>query len=178
VNNDPVNWIDPWGLNASDKKSSFWETVKDIGGKIIAAPVTAVGLLAGSALVGLSKITGNGGSISIQNNAITFTTGLNLNGSITLGNAIIHAGGDAEDWNADKQVWAYDNTGKVNLGKHEEAHTYQYQKYGVLTPALIVGSAIMNGGLKESSSHDFMGKSEYEQAADDYAAGLITKEDL
>jgi RHS repeat-associated protein len=96
VNNDPVNWVDPWGLSASDKKSSFWDTVKDIGGKIIAAPVTAIGLVAGAALVGISKITGNGGSISIQNNAITFTTGLNLNGSITLGNAIIHANGDAK----------------------------------------------------------------------------------
>jgi hypothetical protein len=31
---------------------------------------------------------------------------------------------------------------------------------------------------KESSFHDFMGKSVYEQAADDYAAGLIAKENL
>ena len=40
------------------------------------------------------------------------------------------------------------------------------------------GSAIINGGLKESNFHDFMGKSVFEQAADDYAAGLIKKEDL
>ena len=179
VNNDPVNWVDLWGLEPIDKKPSVWETIKDIGGKIIAAPITAVGLVAGVALVGISKITGNGGSIDIQNNAITFTTGLNLNGSITLGNVIIHANDDFEQWNANKDdADRYDGKGYVNLGKHEEAHTWQYQKYGVLTPALIVGSAIVNGGLKESNFHDFMGKSVFEQAADDYAAGLIKKEDL
>jgi RHS repeat-associated protein len=44
VNNDPVNWIDPWGLQPNDKKDNaftgIWNTIKDVfdsisvGGKI------------------------------------------------------------------------------------------------------------------------------------------------
>jgi RHS repeat-associated protein len=136
VRNDPVNWIDPWGLSPTDKKPSFWETAKDVMGKIIAAPVTAIGLIAGTALVGI------------------------------------------REWNADTLTKRYDWTSMVNIGKHEEAHTYQYQKYGILTPALIIGSAIINGGLKETNFHDFMGKSNFENAADNYAQGLIDRRDL
>jgi hypothetical protein len=57
------------------------------------------------------------------------------------------------------------------VGKHEEAHTYQYQALGIFTIPAIAGSAIVNGGLKENGWHDFMGKSDYEKAADDYAQG-------
>jgi hypothetical protein len=171
VNNDPVNWVDPWGLTASDKKD-FWGMAKDIAGKIWAAPMTAVGLVVGAIAVGVSVISGNGGRISIENNAITFTTRLNLNGSITLGNTIIHAGsrnGNTEEWNSSSSVPRYDGTADINLGKHEEAHTYQYQQYGIFTPAVIVISAIVNGGLSKSNFTDFMGSSDYEIAADDYA---------
>jgi RHS repeat-associated protein len=167
VNNDPVNWVDPWGLTASDK--GFWGTVGDIAGKIVAAPMTAVGLVAGTVVTGISIISGNGGRVSIENNAVTFTTGLNFGGSITLGNTIIHAGGDVNGWNSQTTTGRYDGAGDVNLGKHEEAHTYQYQTFGVLTPAIIVGSAIVNGGLGESNFHDFMAKSAFETAADNYS---------
>jgi hypothetical protein len=53
--------------------------------------------------------------------------------------------------------------------KHEEAHTYQYQRYGIFMIALLLLSAIANGGLRTSSFHDFMEKSDFETAADDYA---------
>jgi hypothetical protein len=174
VNNDPVNWVDPWGLSANDKKGGgFWGAVADIVGKIWAAPMTAIGIVAGAVLTGVSIITGNGGSVSFENNAITFTTGLNLNGSITLGNTIIHAGPvmDGEPWDSQKDTDRYDGTAEVNLGKHEEAHTYQYQKLGIFTIPAIIGSAILNGGIGagDGSFHDFMEQSDYEKAADDYA---------
>jgi hypothetical protein len=170
VNNDPVNYVDPWGLSASDRKG-FWGTTKDVAGKIWAAPMTTIGVIGGSILTGTSLLTGKGGGISIENNAITFTTGFNLGGSVTFGNAIIHAGSRTRGipWDSASSVDRYDGTTKVNLGKHEEAHTYQYQAYGIFTIPAILGSAIKNGGLKEASFHDFMGKSKYEIAADDYA---------
>jgi RHS repeat-associated protein len=169
VNNDPVNYTDPWGLSASDRKG-FWGTAKDIAGKIWAAPMTIAGFISGSILTGASLLAGKGGRISIENNAITFTMGFNLGGSITFGNAIIHAGpGGVQGWNSQSPVARYDGTANVALGKHEEAHTYQYQVYGIFTIPAILGSAIKNGGLKEASFHDFMGKSKYEIAADDYA---------
>jgi RHS repeat-associated protein len=172
VNNDPVNWVDLWGLNASDK-SEFSETIIDTVGKVWAAPMTALGFVAGAVLTGASILTGNGGHILLENNAITFTTGLNLGGSITLGNTIIHAGPviEGKPWNSEKDVPRYDGTVDVNSGKHEEAHTYQYQALGVFTIPAIISSAIANGGIGagDGSFHDFMAQSAYEKAADDYA---------
>jgi RHS repeat-associated protein len=166
VNNDPVNYIDLWGLSASDP--TFWDTTKDIIGKVWAAPWTVFGFVTGALLTGISYITGHGGRIEIRNNAITFTIGFNFRGSITLGNTIIHAGPEGvQGWNADSTVDRYDQAGNVNLGKHEEGHTRQYQKYGIFTPLLIIGSAIKNGG--GSSFHDFMGASSFEKEADNYA---------
>jgi uncharacterized protein RhaS with RHS repeats len=158
VNNDPVNWVDAWGLSASEAKSSFWGIVGDIVGKIIAAPITIVGLVVGTVLTAVSVITGHGGNISITNNAITFTTGLNLGGSITLGNTVLHAGGNVDSWNSSTTTSRYDGTAKVNLGQHEEEHTKQYEKYGVLMPIIWGISAIHNGGI---------GNSGFEVAADD-----------
>jgi hypothetical protein len=132
--------------------------------------MTAIGVVTGAVITGISVITGHGGDISFENNAITFTAGLNLGGSITLGNVIIHAGpGGISDWNSEATVDRYDGNGKVNLGEHEEAHTYQYQALGVFTIPAIIGSAVSNGGLGTDNWHDFMGKSDFERAADDYA---------
>jgi hypothetical protein len=143
--------------------------VNYITGKIWAAPMTTLGVVAGALLTVASIITGKGGRISVGNNAITFTTGLNLNGSITFGNSIIHAGGGVQRWNSNSAVSRYNSFANVNLGKHEEAHTYQYETYGIFTIAFIVGSAIRHGGFGASSFRDFMGKSDFEIAADDYA---------
>ena len=136
--------------------------------------MTAIGVLSGAVLTGISVITGHGGGISFENNAITFTTGFNLNGSITLGNSIIHAGPkiDGKTWDSEAGTDRDDGQpGDVVVGKHEEAHTYQYQALGIFTIPAIVGSAIVNGGLKENGWHGFIGKSDYEKAADDYAQG-------
>jgi hypothetical protein len=163
-----VNYVDLWGLNASDKPRGL----EDFLGKIIAAPMTAFGFAVGTALLGISIITGNGGYYSFENNAITITTGLNLKGSITFGNTIIHAGGKAIGkgaWNSGSSTDRYDGKSQVNLGEHEEAHTYQYQKYGLLTIPAIINSAIKNGGIGAGSWHGFIGKSSFEKAADDYA---------
>ena len=177
VNNDPVNWVDPWGLSASDQKGnekpSVGQVVLDIIGKIWAAPMTAIGIVTGTVLTGVSIITGNGGSIGIANNAIYFTSFSNSDkgGAITFGNAIIYVGA-----NKDSPAPCYDGNGKVNLGRHEEAHTYQYQQLGIFTIPLIIVSAVDNGGQKELSFNNlwdslgrFLGHSELEKAADDYA---------
>jgi hypothetical protein len=131
--------------------------------------MTACGVVAGALLSGASLITGKGARIAIENNAITFTTGLNLHGSITFGNAIIHAGGDLRRWNSKSILLRYNRAAYVNLGKHEEAHTYQYQTYGIFMIALLLGSAIAHGGFEASSFRDFMAKSDFENVADDYA---------
>jgi len=170
VNNDPVNWVDPWGLCASDGKSnekpSTGQILLDLVGKIWAAPMTAIGIIAGTVLTGVSIITGNGGSVEFANNAISFKTfsKLEKREAITFGNVIIYAGA-----NEKSSFDCYDGNGTVNIGRHEEMHTYQYQQLGVFTIPLIIGSAINNGGLKESSFRDFIGKSSFEKAADDYA---------
>ena len=143
--------------------------IKNIIGKIWASPMTIIGLVVGSVLTLVSKLIGRGGSAEIANNAITFTCGLDCGGSITLGNVIIHAGRGVDTWNKDSTTTRYDRNGYVNLGKHEEAHTYQYEKYGVLMIPILLGSAIKNGGLREPTFHNFMAKSNLEKAADDYA---------
>lgn len=132
----------------------------DFLGKLWALPCTIVGVLVGAILLAVSRGRRRGGSVSVRNNALTFTTGLRLKGSITIGNVIIHAGGDVDSWNADVTWMRYDRAACVNLGKHEEAHTYQYQRYGVFMPILWLIGAIRNGGI---------GNGPLEVAADDYA---------
>jgi hypothetical protein len=141
----------------------------EIAGKAWAAPMTAVGIIAGTFLSGVSLLKRRGARISLENNAITFTTGLKLHGSITFGNSIIHAGGNIHTWNAQSMVSRYNRAAVVNLGKHEEAHTYQYQRYGIFTIPLLVCSAVANGGLKAPDFCGFMACSAFETAADDYA---------
>jgi hypothetical protein len=118
------------------------------------------GVIVGSVLLAVSRGLRRDGHVGARNNALTFTTGLNLGGSITIGNVVVHAGGDARRWNSDTTWMRYDRTAAVNVGKHEEAHTYQYQKYGVFMPILWLVETILGGGI---------GKGRLETAADDYA---------
>ena len=157
-------------------KNNVLSVILDIGGKIRAAPMTYTGIWVGGAMTIISNLTGNKGSPEIANNAITFNTGLNMDGSMTLGNVIIHAGGNVEGWNKFSPTERYDNPSqKVNLGRHEEAHTKQYQKYGNWTIPLILGSAVINGGIREATKNKtdpfgaFIGQSSFERDADDYA---------
>ena len=214
VNNDPVNYVDLWGLSASDGKKSSVETsevspassviediinaakkvidvVKDIDGKTRAAPMTVRGLVAGGALNLISWISGNHVLFEVENNAFSFNTGLKLfgGGAMTLGNVIIYASGDIEDYNKSTDGYRYDykrdingNLINVKLGDHEEAHTYQYQRYGDYMIPVLIGSAIINGGIKEgfasrargsSFIEGFMSRSRLERDADDYAQRKI-----
>jgi hypothetical protein len=132
----------------------------DFIGKLWALPCTIIGLFVGAVLLAISRGCGRGGSISARNNALTFTTGLNLSGSVTIGNVVVHAGGNARRWNSDTTWMRYDRTAAVNVGRHEEAHTYQYQKYGVFMPILWLAETVLGGGI---------GKGRLETAADDYA---------
>ncbi|MDR3303374.1 MAG: hypothetical protein LBS86_03085 [Treponema sp.] len=142
-------------------------------GKVWAAPVTVIGLAAGGGALLVSAFTGKACAVEIKNNAVTFTTSLYWGGSVTLGNVIIHAGGNAARWNADTVKPRYDGTGAILLGKHEEAHTRQYQRLGVLFFAVWGVSALVRGGI---------GKSVLEIAADDYSmlntSTLTTKQFL
>jgi hypothetical protein len=108
------------------------EAVVDTIGKVWNSPNTIAGLAAGVTLVAASTISSNGGGISFGNNAVTFTTGLKIfgGGSITIGNTIIHAGGSVERWNSGSRTERYDHKAWVNVGIHEEAHTYQSQSLG------------------------------------------------
>ena len=152
------------------------EEIKNVLKKIWAfIPWTLVGIAIGSTLYVIGKLMGKNSYVKVENNAITFTTGIKIpliGGSITLGNAIIHANGTISDWNSNTPVDRYDMSGKVSLGRHEEAHTYQYEKYGVFTPFLIIGSAMLNGGFgalfRGGGFFGFMGKSRFEVEADDY----------
>ncbi len=179
--NNPIRYLDPNGRTGSFpdgspeqnaawergqaarrellNQSTFSEGVIDFVGKLWASPVTAFGLVAGLFLTGISIITGNGGRISLENNAITFTTGLKLFGrsSVTFGNVIIHTGG--KEWNSSTTIDRYDGAAKINLGKHEEKHTYQYQEMGVFF-LLVYGIQSIADGL---------GSSYLDVEADDYA---------
>ena len=149
------------------------EKFKNTLRKIWALPWTIVGIAIGGTLHLIGTLMGTGSYVKIENNAIAFSTGLSIGGSITLGNTIIHANGPIKGWNSKSKIDRYDGTGDVMLGRHEEAHTYQYEKYGIFTPFLIIGSAILNGGiragLKGGGFHDFMGRSIFEIEADDYS---------
>jgi hypothetical protein len=146
----------------SDKSTSL---VYNIIGKIWASPMTAIGLIVGGALWAVGKLIGRGSYAKFENNALTFTTGFDFvifpffKGSITFGNVIIHAHGPVNNYNSGTSIGRYDNTNiKVNVGRHEEEHTYQYERYGIFMPIIWFISALINRSI---------GKTAFERAADD-----------
>jgi hypothetical protein len=127
-------------------------------GKLWAAPVTLVGIVYGL----LSSCFG-GASISLQHNAICFE-GLKTvrpYSAITLGNCILCSTSLTLKIptysEKDGLVLGYIT---VNIGDHEEAHTYQYQKYGIFFPLIW----LLKGGPTAKDS--------LEQDADQYALKL------
>ena len=104
-------------------------------GKIWAFPNTAIGLVAGAACLVL------GARLRLQHNALAFFDCPIGSGAVTLGNIIL-----TTEPSLDLLVPAYLARHKspegrfsdcdfVHLGRHEEAHTYQYQ---VLGPAFLL----------------------------------------
>jgi len=108
--------------------SHKWPIVLDIIGKIWASPVTLSAALVGLILVGLSRLIYGEGKITISNNAINFITSFNLGGAITFGNTVIYA----MKGKGPEYTFKTKDGSKMNMGMHEEAHTYQYQLLGIL----------------------------------------------
>ncbi len=115
---------------------------RDVIGKVATSPYTLVGSVAGLANIGVGALRGNSVSIKINDNAIQFIGGgigqdrngkisLGGSGAITIGNSQIYSGST----NPDSPDRGYINSNNlVTTGDHEEGHTYQYQRYGLLFP--------------------------------------------
>ncbi len=128
----------------------------DVLGKLWAAPFTLLGLSYGLVAHVFSK-SGTRSEIRPGNNAIQFinSPGIIRGAALTLGNVILY-GCDAEPW----RFGAYGDT-RVNLGRHEQAHTYQYQLLG----PLFVLVYFLSGGLAGPD------KNPLERAAQNFGAG-------
>jgi hypothetical protein len=144
-------------------------TLQSVIGKVAVAPYTIAGAVVGFVNSGLGGYRGNHSAIRFGDNSIQFIGGAfgqdphtgNLTwggrGAITFGNVQIYAG----DVTPDTLDSGYINSHVlVRTGDHEEGHTYQYERLGLLFPAFYFGS----GGLQSSANP-------YERAADYGARG-------
>jgi hypothetical protein len=132
--------------------SGLLDTLEDIAGKVWAAPATLVG-----AIIGFAAVAFDGADVEIGHNAIEFSDfPLGPNGSaMTLGNVILYVGSAKPDSTGSP----YGSIVDLQVGLHEEAHTYQYQALGPFFP-LFYGLSWLSGGV-----------SEFEWQANNYAAG-------
>jgi hypothetical protein len=103
------------------------------------SPNTALGLMLGGAGYLYGAATGQDVKVSIGNNAVQFEGNpLGQDGAaITLGNTISYfRSARADDthptYEANQPGYRRDITNTVILGKHEQEHTYQYEKLGPL----------------------------------------------
>lgn len=129
----------------------------DLIGKVWSLPNTVLGLVAGGVGYVAGTILGTNPGVSIGNNAIQFTNlplGASGGGALTLGNVQLYHNAVPTE-----SVPRYDQTATVNLGRHEEAHTYQSQ---VLGP-FFLPVYFATGGISTNNP--------LEAAADNYAAG-------
>jgi|GEM_PF-4240133 len=165
VSNNPVKYVDPtgevsWVVDSNgnyigeqnDNSSYKWPLFFDILGKIWASPFTVLGSLIGLILVGVDRIFNKSGKITISNNAINFITSFDLGGAITLGNSVIYAGGEHfGPWTMlqryDGAVYGKGNPIEIDIGMHEEAHTYQYQLFGIFFSFVY----LLSGGMWKPS---------------------------
>ncbi|MCA9472539.1 MAG: hypothetical protein MRJ96_16955 [Nitrospirales bacterium] len=118
----------------------------DAAGKVWNLPNTAVGLVWG----GIGVLGGAG--VSIGNNAIQFTNHpLGVN-AVTLGNTISYTQGSGPgDYD-----FLYDSKVRLNIGLHEQAHTYQSQVYGPLfLPLWLLGGGPSASNPFEQSANNF-----------------------
>ncbi len=105
----------------------FFNGILDVVGKIWSLPNTIAGLAYGSAGHVAGWIKGINPKIKFGHNAMQFINNpfIRDNEALTLGNTILY-GSNSPPW----KPGAYgDNS--VNIGFHEEAHTYQYQALGL-----------------------------------------------
>jgi RHS repeat-associated protein len=125
-------------------------TILDVRGKIRAAGATLVGVLAGTAGYVAGKVKGTNPSVGLGNNAIQFTgSPLNVGGrAFTLGNVQ-----DYGSRGPGASVRSYSGN-VVNLGRHEEAHSYQAQQLGsgaYLGAHLALGLGSANNPLEQGA---------------------------
>jgi hypothetical protein len=109
-------------------RSATLRAAADALGKLWALPCTLLGLSYGVLWYLCGKLLGANTTIRFGNNAIQFIGcgGIVSCTALTLGNVILY-GNNAEPW----RCGAYGDQ-CVTLGRHEQAHTYQYQVLGVL----------------------------------------------
>ena len=123
--------------------------ILDAAGKAWNLPNTAIGLAWG----GIGVLGGAG--VSIGNNAIQFTNHPLGVGAVTLGNTISYTPGSSPgDFD-----FLYGSKVLLNIGLHEQAHTYHSQVYGPLFLPLWV----LGGGPSASNP--------FEQSANNFALG-------
>jgi hypothetical protein len=104
----------------------------NIPGKIWALPITLIGLVMSMYYLFNCRINKRRYKISFENNALTFTVETNSPAlSITFGNVILHTSGNINTWNSQTTLTSYCGNYSINLGKHEEMHTYQMEKGGI-----------------------------------------------
>ncbi len=124
--------------------------------KMRALPVTAIGVAYG--LLNYPF----GARITIGHNAIEFNNVLGKSdNALTLGNSILYAQSSAGSDFTRLQMGAYDDV-NVNVGLHEEGHTWQFQRLGPLYPVFY-----LNAGPFGNINNP------YENAANIYGRGSI-----
>jgi len=145
-------------FNAEGGASSLVSGAKDIAGKLWTLPNTLLGLAYGGLghLAGMAL--GTNPSISIGHNAIQFHNNpfQPEDTAVTLGNTISYGKSSNGGLLMDQYQSYGDPT--VNIGYHEEAHTYQYQQYG----PFYLPAYMLNGGFSGPLNNHF------ESEAQDY----------
>jgi hypothetical protein len=116
--NNPINYIDPWGL-----KRNF---VASIIGKIWNVPNTAIGLVIG----GAGMLLG-GEAPHFGHNGINFTyCPLMPYGALTLGNVMLYGPMFGEQGKKGGTNYKDYQDDCNTVGDHEEQHTYQGEIFG------------------------------------------------
>lgn len=140
----------PWQCRLSRTlRSGLWSAL-NVAGKLWALPNTLAGIAIGA--LGLPL----GVRISFGDNAIRFERYPWGRGVLTLGNCVIYARGNTPQ---DMARGLYGDPRRLSVGRHEEAHTYQYQLLG----PFFLPVYVLSGGISAANP--------FERAANEYAAG-------
>lgn len=127
----------------------LWRTL-DLLGKLWTAPNSLLGLIAGLSMVPF------GARVSVGDNALRFENIPLGRGALTLGNIVLYSHHCAPDT---ETTGMYGDSRCLRIGKHEQAHTLQYQLLG----PLFLPVYLCCGGISA--------RNPFERAANDYAAG-------
>jgi hypothetical protein len=133
-----------------NRRATVLLTTLDVLGKLWTLPYTLLGVAIGLPAIGL------GSKIGFGNNAIRFERFPFGCGALTLGNCVIYARGTTS---TDTVVGMYGDPRCLCVGRHEQAHTYQYQLLG----PLFLPVYFLAGGISA--------RNPLERAANEYAAG-------